>query len=299
MTGGVFINIDILKMFCLVIDVGSISQAAKLSFVSQPAVTKQIRQLESSYGALLFDRKDGRLLLTKSGKTLYPFAKTIVEDFKRSKEAVQDSINNYESTLRVGASLTVGEYLLPSLLGRFKKLNPEYKLSLIIENTPKILEELSDNVIDLALVEGMVQSKDLLVESIADDELVLIYPPEHRWKNLEEVHIDELVEERMLWREPTSGTRLIIENFLKGHKVLDKIENYMELGSTQAIKSAVEAGLGISIVSRLTVARELKQGTLNEIKLKNTELKRNLWLVRKQQRFNKRSVEAFVKFIRG
>lgn len=291
-------NIDTFKIFCLVVDLGSINQAAKLSFVSQPAVSKQIQQLESTYDTLLFERKNGRLSLTKSGEILYPYAKSIVEEFKRSKESIRGGLQGENTTLIVGASFTIGEYLLPSLLGRFKKNNSKVKLSLSINNTPRILDELSNEVIDLALVEGVIQNNDFLVESFADDELVLIHPVNHPWSERGEIDIEKITEEKMLWRESTSGTRLIIENFLRENNVLHKVENYMELGTTQAIKSAVAAGLGISIVSRLTVAQELKQGTLNEIKIRDSELKRELWLVRNDCRFHKRITDSFVDFIR-
>ncbi|SFB01255.1 DNA-binding transcriptional regulator, LysR family [Lentibacillus halodurans] len=291
-------NIETFKMFCLVVDMGSVSQAAKLSFVSQPAVTKQIQHLETAYGALLFERQDGRLSLTENGEILYPYAKSIVSEYNRSQESIQEKLDHANTTLTVGASYTIGEYLLPSLLGKFKKKNPELKLSLSINNTPKILDELANHLLDLALVEGVIQNEDLLAESFADDELVLIHPPDHPWRNLEEIAIEEITYERMLWRETTSGTRSMIEKILKDHNVLDKIDNYMELGTTQAIKSAVEAGLGVSIVSRLTVAQELKQGILKEVSIRHTNLKRDLWLVRKNQRFYKNNVVSFVNFIR-
>src|SRR5699024_483939 len=285
-------------MFCLVVDMGSVSQAANLSFVSQPAVTKQIQHLENTYGALLFERKDGRLSLTKNGEILYPYARSIVDEYNRSQESIQERLDDANTRLTVGASYTIGEYLLPSLMGKFKKKHPKLKLSLSINNTPKILDELANDVLDLALVEGVIQDEDLLAESFADDELVLIHPPDHPWNNREEITIEEITHERMLWRETTSGTRLIIEKTLKDHNVLDKIDNDMVLGTTQAIKSAVAAGLGVSIVSRLTVAQELKQGTLKEISIRNTDLKRDLWLVRKNQKFNKSNVVSFVDFIR-
>src|SRR5699024_9899809 len=210
-------------MFCLVVDMGSVSQAANLSFVSQPAVTKQIQHLENTYGALLFERKDGRLSLTKNGEILYPYARSIVDEYNRSQESIQERLDDANTRLTVGASYTIGEYLLPSLMGKFKKKHPKLKLSLSINNTPQII-----------------------------DELVLIHPPDHSWNNREEITIEEITHERMLWRETTSGTRLIIEKILKDHNVLDKIDNDMVLGTTQAIKSAVAAGLGVSIVSRLT-----------------------------------------------
>ncbi|WP_191567321.1 LysR family transcriptional regulator [Metabacillus idriensis] len=290
-------NIEILKMFCLVVDEGSISQAARLSFVSQPAVTRQIHQLENYYGTMLFDRSEGKLLITETGKMLYPFAKTIIHDLNRSKEVILQLKGEYNANLRVGASLTIGEYLLPNLLGRFKKQKPEIKVTLTIKNTPGVLEDLSNDVIDLALVEGIVENNNFMVEKFAEDELVLVCPTDHPLRDRTEIDVEELANERMIWRESISGTRLIVENALREYGVLDKIESYMEISSTQAIKSAVEAGLGISILSRLTVARELEQGLLCEMKITGIDIKRNLWLVKKTQRFNRLGVSSFVEFI--
>ena len=289
------LNIENLKMFCLVVDEGSISQAARLSFVSQPAVTRQINQLENFYGTLLFDRTGGRLKVTEAGKILYPYARTIVNDFNRSKEAVQQETGKYNANLQVGATFTIGEYLLPSLLGRFKKQKPDIKVTLTIKNTPSILEDLTNDVIDLALVEGIVENNDLTVEKFADDELILVCAPDHKWEK--KIDLEELVNERMIWRESISGTRLIVENMLKEYGVLEKIDSYMEIGSTQAIKSAVEAGLGVSILPRLTVSRELEQGTLREVSMDGVHLTRNLWMVRKPQRFSKAWISDFLELI--
>jgi LysR family transcriptional regulator, transcriptional activator of the cysJI operon len=293
----VFLKLENLKMFCLVVDEGSISQAARLSFLSQPAVTRQIHQLENYYNTLLFDREEGRLRVTEAGKLLYPFAKAIVNDFNHSKEVIQQSTGKYNANLIVGASLTIGEYLLPSLLGRFKKQQPEIKVTLTIKNTPRVLEDLSNDVIDLALVEGLVENTDFIVDKFAEDELILVCPSDHPWKDRKEIQLEELGNERMIWRESISGTRLIVENMLREHGVLEKIESYMEIGSTQAIKSAVEAGLGISILPRLTVARELEQGFLREVDIYRINMARNLWLVRKNKRFNKIGVSKFVDFL--
>ncbi|TVX78095.1 LysR family transcriptional regulator [Peribacillus simplex] len=290
-------KLENLKMFCLVVDEGSISQAARLSFLSQPAVTRQIHQLENFYNTLLFDREEGRLRVTEAGKLLYPFAKAIVNDFNHSKVVIQQSTGEYNANLIVGASLTIGEYLLPSLLGRFKKQQPEIKVTLTIKNTPRVLEDLSNDVIDLALVEGLVENTDFIVDKFAEDELILVCPSDHPWKDRKEIQLEELGNERMIWRESISGTRLIVENMLREHGVLEKIESYMEIGSTQAIKSAVEAGLGISILPRLTVARELEQGFLREVGISRIDIKRNLWLVRKNKRFNKIGVSKFVNFL--
>lgn len=140
--------------------------------------------------------------VTKAGQLLYPYAKVIVNDFTRSKDAIQQEIGKSNANLQVGATFTIGEYLLPSLLGRFKKQHPDVRVSLIIKNTPSILEDLTHDVIDLALVEGMFDHKDLIVEKFADDELVLVCAPEHHWEGM--IDIEELANERMIWRESLS-----------------------------------------------------------------------------------------------
>ncbi|MCH6265019.1 LysR family transcriptional regulator [Neobacillus citreus] len=289
-------NIESLQMFCLVLDEGSISQAARLSYVSQPAVTRQIHQLENDYGALLFDRTDGAMKVTEAGKALYPFAKAIVRDYRNSKEAVKQAVGDYNKNLVVGASFTIGEYLLPSLLGRFKKKWPELNVTLMIKNTPGILEDLTNDVIDMALVEGLVDKQAFLVEKFADDDLILVCAPNHEWGD--EVQIEDIVDEQMIWREADSGTRQIVKNSLEQFHILEKIESYMELGSTQAIKSAVSAGLGIAILPRIAVAAELRVGLLREVTITDMKIIRNLWLVRKNQRFHKNSVTQFLDFIR-
>lgn len=291
-------NIENLKIFCLVVDEGSISQVARLSFVSQPAITRKIHQLEDFYGTLLFDRSEGKLKVTETGKILYHFAKAIVNDFNHSKEVIQQLTGESNIHLTVGASLTIGEYFLPSLLGRFKKQKPDIRVTLSINNTPRVLEELSNDVIDLALVEGLVENNAFKVEKFAEDELVLVCPPDHPWKDRKEIQIQELANERMIWREAISGTRLIVENTLREYGILEKIESYMEIGSTQAIKSAVEAGLGISILPKLTVARELEQGFLHQVEIPGIKMTRNLWLVQKNKRFSKAGISDFVEFIK-
>ncbi len=292
-------NIESLRMFCLVVDEGTISKAARIGFVSQPAVTRQIQHLEDFYGTLLFDRVDGKLRLSAAGKILYPYAKAISNDFQLSIEAVQQATGQLNESLRIGASLTIGEYYLPSLLGSFKKQAPDLKVSLVIRNTANIMDALLNDEVDIALVEGVVEHNhnDYQVKKFADDELVLLHSPDHPWRDKSEITIEELLQEGMISRETESGTRVIVENVLREKGILDQMTSVMELGTTQAIKSAIEAGLGIGILSKLAVKRELELGLLRKVKVRNLSFKRNLWLVEKTQRFHKNSVREFLEFI--
>ncbi|GHH97561.1 LysR family transcriptional regulator [Neobacillus kokaensis] len=291
-------NVENLRMFCLVVEEGSISKAARLGYVSQPAVSKQIHQLENHYGTLLFERVDGRLSLTEAGEVLYPFAKEIIDRFENSFDAVQEISGKKEAVLRLGASLTIGEYLLPSLLGCFKKSFPDIKFSLLIGNTPNILTKLESNEIDIALVESQVEKNEFLVENFSKDELILVASSNHRWRNRSQIEISELSNEKMIWRESNSGTRLIVEHAFREYGILDRIGNAIELGSLQSIKSAVEAELGVSILPKLTVEKELNFGTLIEVKIENFTLTRDYWMVQKPHRFKKSIVNDFIQFIR-
>jgi LysR family transcriptional regulator, transcriptional activator of the cysJI operon len=294
------LNIESLRMFCLVVDEGTISKAARIGFVSQPAVTRQIQHLENFYGALLFDRIDGKLKVTDAGRMLYPYAKAIINDFQLSIEAVQQVTGEVNENLKVGASLTIGEYYLPSVLGSFKKQAPDLNVSLIIKNTSSIMEDLLNDEIDVALIEGVVDGDDsqIHIEKFADDELVLIHAADHPWEDKTEISIEEFVEEGMICRESESGTRIIVENVLREKGILDQIKNVMELNTTQAIKSAVEAGLGIAILSKLAVGRELELGVLKEVNVAGISFKRDLWLIEKKQRFSKNSVVRFLEYIK-
>ncbi|UJL47186.1 LysR family transcriptional regulator [Virgibacillus sp. NKC19-16] len=290
-------NIDNLRMFCHVVKEGTITKAAHLGFVSQPAVTRQIRQLEDSYGTTLFDREEGKLKLTEAGKLLYPYAKEILALNKAAYEGIQEQVGEMEKILHIGASLTIGEYLLPGLIGRFEKLHPDIKFNLSIGNTPLILQKLEENEIDIALVEGVFQNDQYKKQKFADDELILVTPYAHRWGDKREIELNELPEEKMILREKESGTRLIVEDALRLHHVLENIENAMELGSTQAIKSAVEADLGVSILPKLTAQKELKYKTLREIPIKDFHLTRDFWMVQKKRRFKRVAQTYFEAFL--
>jgi LysR family transcriptional regulator, transcriptional activator of the cysJI operon len=291
-------NIENLELFCLVVEEGSMSKAARLNFVSQPAITRQIQQLEDYYETLLFNRKDGKLEITEAGRVLYPLAKGITADFKGSKEVIQQVLGTENIRLQIGASLTIGEYLLPKLLGDFKEEEPEVQITLQIGNTPSILDLLRNNTIDLALVEGIVNDPQLVVKKFAEDELFLICSANHPWAGKTEVGIEELSLERMIWREKISGTRTIVENILENYGVLPQMENYMELGSTQSIKGAVVANLGISILSKMSISQELDNGTLHKLRIKGLPLKRNLWIVQRSKRYYRKGTDKFIYFLR-
>lgn len=291
-------NINHLKMFSLVVDEGSISQAARVSYVSQPAVTNQIKQLENYYETDLFTRSDAGLILTEAGSKLYPFAKEMIDHLERSEEAVKSIQDTYMSTLRIGASLTIGEYFLPRILGQFQRKQPTSKTSLFIGNTSTIMDALENLDIDLALVEGAVEAnKELHIRKFSQDEIIFVVPRDHEWTTRKTIDIHEMMQEQVIWREKNAGIRKIIEHELGKHEIQIPDDIQMELGSTQAIKSAIEAGLGIGILPKLSVEQELKLGTLKQVSIADVKWMRDLFIVTKRSRFPKQTVRAFISFI--
>src|SRR5690625_1991910 len=292
-------NIENLQLFCQVVEEGSFSEVARKNFLTQPAITRKMNQMEEKYGTLLFDRTMGNIRLTSAGEILYPYAKEIVEYDKRSLEAVQLFLGVQEKSIRIGASLTIGEYVLPNIIGEYTKKNKETRFSLTIGNTPFILSLLDNHKIDIALVESEVTEKDFILKKFANDELILVTSSEHHWEGNSEIFLEELLEEKMIWREKDSGMRMMIEKALQEHGVLEYVKNTMELGSLQAIKSAVEANLGVSLLPRITVRKELRYGTLQKVNITNFTLKRDLWIVEKPQRFVRDGVMRFKEFVLG
>lgn len=295
------LNLQTLALFCLIVEKGSFSKAAKLNFISQPAVTKQIKQLEAHYNTQLFDRdKRGSVTLTETGKILYTYAKEIISTYNQSQKAIDSILNEKEYTINIGATFTIGEFLLPKILGEFQKGN-KIQFSLSIGNTPKIISELLDNEIDIAFVEGIVKNNDLEKERFAEDELIIVVPYKHPWCNRQEIEITELSEEKMIWREQDAGIRRIIENLLTQYDLLKDIKSTMELGSIQAIKSAVESGLGIAILPELSVLKEIELNKMKKIRISKMKIKRDLWILRKRKKtiLSNQNIGQLINFIKN
>lgn len=290
-------KIENLEVFCLVVEEGSINKAAKKRYLSQPAVSKQIHLLEENYETLLFERNNGKLILTESGKALYPIAKKIVNDYYQSLVIVSQIKNKVKLVLNIGASLTIGEYLLPKLLGEFKKNFPQIEITLKIGSTPTILAQLEKDQIQIALVEGEVKGENFKVTKFAQDEPMVVFAAKHKWKNNRNVPLRDVLTEKLIWREENSGIRVLVEEILKQHNLLDQLHVYMEFGSTQAIKGAVEENLGISILSKLAIEKELKEGSLKALPIEGIDFKRNLWVVQKKDYIIQKSVKVFRDFL--
>ena len=286
-----------LKVFHTVAKLLSFTKAAEALHMTQPAVTFQVRQLEEYFNTRLFDRTHNKVSLTPTGEKVSEFADRIFDLYTEMENSVRDLTGEISGALTIGASTTIAEYMLPALLGEFKNRYPEINLRLKVSNSDGIVKMVEHNVIDLGVVEAPVSNKNLIVEVCHDDHLVVVAAPGHELvKRGGTVSPAELKQYPFVCREEGSGTREVIIQYLLDENVNPAEMNYcLELGSPEALKGAVEAGMGISILSRSTIRKELKLNTLAELQL-DPPLSRPFSFVRQRQKFRVRIMEELLEF---
>lgn len=250
------------------------SRAAEELLLTQPAVTQQIKALEDEFGVPLFDRSGGRIALTPAGELLRPYAEQLKAISDEAYEIVTSASGNHAGMLSLGASQTIGQYVLPNLVAAFLRENPRVAITAVSGNTDEMLDTLVAHRIQLALIEGPALRKDIHVEPFMGDEMVLVVPAGHEWAH-REVGVEGLKDAPLLMREFGSGSRRVIEAALAkaGLKKKD-LRTTMELDSTEGLLSAVEAGLGVTFVSRWAVRNQLAIGTLRLAWVRGVQLSR-------------------------
>jgi LysR family transcriptional regulator, transcriptional activator of the cysJI operon len=253
----------------------SFSRAAEELLLTQPAVTQQIKALEDQFGVPLFDRGGGRISLTPGGIALLPFAEKMKQLSEQAVAAVGDASGQPAGELHLGASQTIAQYLLPHLVATFLKIHPNSSVTMRSGNSDAMLEALVTGEIQLALIEGPEQRKDLHIEPFMEDHMVLAVPAGHDWAD-HELEIGDLCREKLLMREFGSGSRRVVELALgaAGLKVKD-LRTGMEFDSNEGLLSAVEAGLGVAFVSRWAVRNQLSLETLKLARVRGLKLSRH------------------------
>ncbi len=240
----------------------SFRKAAEELFLTQPAVSLQIKALEEELGVQVFDRSGPQITLTSAGKVLLQYAKQVNSLFVQAERDIVALGGNHAGHLSLGASTTIAQYVLPRLLGEFCKEYPRVHPTLISGNTEHIVEAVEKQKIELGFIEGPARSREVKSEPFLEDELVLIASTAHEWAERTSVSISELCAAPLLMRERGSGTRRVIEIAIDRQGIKrNSMHVVMELDSTEAIKSAVEAGLGVGFVSRWAIAKDLRLGT--------------------------------------
>ena len=273
------------------------SRAAEELLLTQPAVTQQIKALEDEFGVALFDRGGGRIALTPGGAALLPFAERMKALSEEATEAVANAYGEHAGELAIGASQTIGQYLMPNFVAAFLHTHPKVHVTARSGNTDAMLEELVSGRIQIALIEGPEQRRDVHIEPFMEDHLVLVVPAHHDWAG-RAVTLDDLRSQPVLMREFGSGSRRVVEQALSaaGMKTRE-LKVSMELDSTEGLLSAVEAGLGVTFVSSWAVRNQLSLGTLKLARIPGVKLSRKFSMAYPAGPEPTGSVKAFCNFL--
>ena len=285
-----------LQVFHAVAKQLSFTKAAEVLFMTQPAVTFQIKQLEEHFNTRLFDRGHGRISLTPAGELVLTYAEKILGLSGEMDVRLSEMTGEVGGSLLVGASTTIAEFLLPRILGEFKSKYPNVRPRLIVANSESIETRVAEHTIDIGFIESPSHQPNLQTEQCCEDELQVICSPKFPLARLKEITAQHLVDHPFVSREPGSGTREFTEVYLRKHGVdIDQMQPVMELGSPVALLEVVETGLGYAVASRTSVMKALRLGDLVSIPLK-PRLTRKLSMVYPKEKFRSRRVTAFVEF---
>jgi LysR family transcriptional regulator, transcriptional activator of the cysJI operon len=270
-----------LKVFRAVAEQASFRKASESLHLSQPAVSQHIHALEEELGLRLFDRSGTHTALTPAGKLLLKYAERSARVLEEAKAALSKLEGGVSGLLKLGASTTVAQYILPRILGAFLKDNPKVTLSVVSGNTEEVVALLLNGSISLGIIEGPPMNKQVHTEKFLDDRLVLIAPRGHEWSGAGIIPLETLTQVPLLLREQGSGSRRVVEQALKKAGLpLNRLHIQMDLDSTEAIVSGVEAGLGLGFVSEWGIGKAVQLGAVVPLRVEGLDIHRNLTLIR-------------------
>jgi len=274
----------------------SFTKAAEALFMTQPAVTFQVRQLEEYFNTRLFDRAQGRIALTAAGVVALDYAERILGLSAELDTRLKEMSGQVAGPLLIGASTTIADFLLPQILGEFKSRHPAVVPRLFVANSEAVQARVAERSLDLGFIEGDSHLPSLVTDVCCQDELEVVCAPSHPLAKAESAAPGSLTEHAYISREPGSGTREVIDHYLqKAGLALDSLQVVMEAGSPDALKGMAATGLGFAIMSRATVVKEVRLGELVRIPL-SPRLIRHLSVVYPKERFHSRLVDGFVQF---
>lgn len=286
-----------LRVFREVAQQGNFRRAAEVLYISQPAVTQQIKALEEELGHRLLDRSGGRVRTTPAGAVVLGHAISSELTLRKALEDLAALGGEVRGALAVAASTTIAQYILPRLLASFGRRHPGAELQLESANTEKVVERVANGDVALGLVEGPAHRADLLVEAWIRDELVLVVPRTHEWAG-GQVQPEQLRSVPLLLREQGSGTRAVLESALREAGLpVETLRIAMQLGSTEALLACVEAGLGVGFASRFALRRQRKLRTLSIVPVEGMRVGRTLSLVRQRGPTTSDLAEIFRQFL--
>ena len=279
-----------LQIFVAVADCGKMRAAAERLHISQPSVSQAVRELESYYNIKLFERLSQRIYITETGKKLLPYARHIIDSFETMEGFINDTSSG--NVIRVGGSVSVVTRLLPPMIKSLENEVPDVDVCVIVDNTAAIEGKIQRSELDIAVVEGIVRSDELVKKDIYDDELVLVVGPEHELFNHPGIKLKELTKHALISRESGSVERNQFEQFLLEHDI--KMKNKWSCSNTETIKKAVLNGEGIAILSRMVIEKEIAAGEVRVLNVENTRMKRKIKLIYHKNKYISQSMKQFI-----
>ena len=279
-----------LQIFVAVADCGKMRAAAERLHISQPSVSQAVRELESYYNIKLFERLSQRIYITETGKKLLPYARHIIDSFETMEGFINDT--SAGNVIRVGGSVSVGTRLLPPMIKSLENEVPDVDVCVIVDNTAAIEGKIQRSELDIAVVEGIVRSDELVKKDIYDDELVLVVGPEHELFNHPGIKLKELTKHALISRESGSVERNQFEQFLLEHDI--KMKNKWSCSNTETINKAVLNGEGIAILSRMVIEKEIAAGEVRVLNVENTRMKRKIKLIYHKNKYISQSMKQFI-----
>lgn len=290
-------NISQLRTFVMVVEHGSFSAAARVMGLSQPAVTMQVQALEADLDVTLLDRKYRRVDLTEAGRTLLPLAQRMLADLESARIAISELSDHVSGRLELAASTTPGQYVLPRLLGRFCSQYPQVGVSLGIMDSAQVVEAVATGEASLGMTGARIPGAKVQFRELGTDDLLLICPPDHELAAATAVHVDQVAEAPFIMREAGSGTRQVTEQLFRAAGIdPGDLNVVVELGTSEAIVTAVEGGLGVAVVSAWVAEKAIKLGTVARVQLGYFPARRPLFMVTPRGTMT-RAAEAFVEYL--
>lgn len=288
-------NMNQLIIFHEVARLENFTRASEQLCLTQPGISKHIKQLEDYYGTRLFDRLGKKVVVTQAGAVLFKATEEIIGILKATRERIDDIKGVKGGKLKVGASFTLGIHIIPELLNRFRQKYPDVELSLDISMSHKICKKLISNDLDIGFLGAPADDERVLTKELLSDQLVLIVASHHKWKNRKKIQVTELLNEPFLMSRQGSGTRITIETQLKQNNI--QFRKIIEFGNTEAVKKAVITGIGVSILSIHAVENEARSGLLKTLILADLQLKRTFYLAYHANKYLSYATRALIDLV--
>ncbi len=293
------LDLNALHLFVTVAEQGSFSQAGRIGHISQPAVSQAIQALERQLGVKLFARTGKSVRLTEHGFALLPMARELLTSAHRLEQTMISLHDEVVGEMTIGCSTTSGKYILPGLIAQFRKKYPHVRVNVDVTSRHTVFEKLMHGDLALGVSSKAIDNPDLEYQSFYKDTVILIVPADHPWAKFRQVHPDDLLDEPLILREESAGTREVLMEGLHQHDIhLDMLNISMVLGNAEAIEMAVEEGLGVAFISRLAASRGLALGRVVEVETLGMSLHRNIYLIHHRNKTLPRAHAEFWGFVR-